>query len=151
MCSFLDWFLFFLAARALVERLIKVIPPEQLTVGDEIGSGNFGVCRIADYAGPGQPVQKVVFKESKATSKELIDEVSTFDRMPSHKNVLKFLGVCWEPLGFVVPYMAGGAVEDAVKAETRAGRQSTYCFWLFLSQLWLCSIQGAEASSADSS
>lgn len=44
-------------------------------MGAEIGSGNFAVCRLADYAAPGLPAQKVVFKESKATSKELFDEV----------------------------------------------------------------------------
>lgn len=58
-----------------MERLIKVIPIEQLTVGPEIGSGNFGVCKLTEYAAPGQPVQKVVFKESRATTKEIFDEV----------------------------------------------------------------------------
>lgn len=137
------------AVRAIVGRLIKEIPKQQLTIGAQVGHGHFAVCKLADYAAPGHPVQKVVFKESKATPKEIIDEISTFDKMPTHKNVLKFLGVCWDPLGFVVPFMAGGSVEDAVKAEVRAGRQSKQ----LISQpkivsFCVCSVQGAEAAAA---
>lgn len=66
-----------------------------------------------------------MFKESKAEPKELIAEVRAFDRMPEHRNVLKFEGLCLDPLGFVVPFMPGGSVEDAVKAEVRAGRRSS--------------------------
>lgn len=121
---FLLLLLSFPAVRAIIERLINVIPKTHLIIGAEVGSGNFAVCKLADYAPPGKPLQKVVFKESKAAQKELIDEISAFDKMPAHANVLRFIGICLDPLGFVVPYLPGGSVEEAVKAEVRAGRSS---------------------------
>ncbi|GAB5371475.1 hypothetical protein AAMO2058_001582900 [Amorphochlora amoebiformis] len=90
----------------------SVIPEENLTILDELGSGNFGVAYKAKYKN-----KIVVVKVPKVASDSDFEELANFARLTQHKNILSLIGVSnvKGKMSFVTAFASMGSLDKLHK------------------------------------
>lgn len=104
----------------------RVIPFEDLTMGDEIGSGAFGVIHVAFWKGDQVAVKKLRVKRvHEKRKKDFEAEVSTFYRL-NHLNIVQFYGACviTPNLAIVMEFLGDGSLYDNIHLSHNQFRDS---------------------------
>ncbi|VDN96453.1 unnamed protein product [Rodentolepis nana] len=85
-----------------------LISRESIDLKTKIGEGNFGEVWKAEYRGA-----RVAVKIARVgtAEKDMVKEASTMSKL-YHPRLVRFLGVCCEPLMLVTEYMENGSLEN---------------------------------------
>jgi len=90
------------------------IAPMDVTIGEELGRGSFGVVRAARWRHTPVAI-KILYEDSQAEDRELFEREVTMMATLHHPNIVQFFGYTRSPqLTLVMEYFAEGSMERYV-------------------------------------
>jgi len=90
-------------------------------VQKELGKGYYGAATLVKWRNT-----LAVFKQPQdsklnlSSMQDFVREASTISKLPAHPNVLRCLGVCYEPMGILTEFCSHGSVDAFLKNHCKA-------------------------------
>eukprot|EP00027_Filamoeba_sp_ATCC50430_P014974 CAMPEP_0168571928 /NCGR_PEP_ID=MMETSP0413-20121227/17640_1 /TAXON_ID=136452 /ORGANISM="Filamoeba nolandi, Strain NC-AS-23-1" /LENGTH=293 /DNA_ID=CAMNT_0008604899 /DNA_START=154 /DNA_END=1035 /DNA_ORIENTATION=- len=90
---------------------------EELTFGEQLGSGAFGAVFKGTWRGGDVAIKRVQADVTEENIKEFLLEASLMKKIRPHSNVVQFLGICLHPLVIVTECMEKGSLYQYLRTE----------------------------------
>ena len=105
------------------------IDPTELTLGEELGSGQFGVVRRGKWRGTTDVAVKMM-KEGTMSEDDFIEEAKVMTKL-QHTNLVQLYGVCSKhrPIYIITEYMKHGSLLSFLRKQ-KAQIYSDHCVLL---------------------
>ena len=83
---------------------------EDLTLGEELGTGAYGVVNKGQWRGTHVAIKRMVSMNDVKDLHSFREEFTLMKNLRPHRNIVQVLGVCLDPLSIVTEFVAGGSL-----------------------------------------